>query len=120
MTGQYRALPPICADCEDHGDGSCTCDVERPACRYRVRPYDDVNPAPKGTQMSNPRTLAELLTEWGGVGRHQTITFEGAAELVRAALADESEARRAAAAMTDDELTDALNWWHLRQSEQGR
>lgn len=66
-----------------------------------------------------PRTLNELLDEWNGVGRHQTITFKGAAGLVRAALADESEARRAAAAMTDDELAEALNWWHLRKSEQG-
>jgi hypothetical protein len=70
--------------------------------------------------MSEPRTLADLLTEWNGTARHQTITFEGAADLVKAALADEPEVRRAAAAMTDDELVDALNHWHLRQSEAGR
>lgn len=42
----YDRLPPICGDCEDHGDGSYTCDPDLPACRYRVRPFDDVNPAP--------------------------------------------------------------------------
>lgn len=65
------------------------------------------------------RPLDRLLSEWCGIGRHQTITFEGAAVLVRRALASQSEVRKAAAAMTDDELAEALNEWNLRKSEHG-
>jgi hypothetical protein len=65
------------------------------------------------------RDLNQLLAEWNGIARHQTITFGGAAELVRTALRDQSDVRRAAADMTDDELAEALNEWHLRKSEQG-
>lgn len=69
-------------------------------------------------RLTTSRSIDRLLTEWRGVGRHQTITFGGAAELVTAALRSTSEARRAAADMTDDELAEALNWWHYRKSEQ--
>lgn len=70
-------------------------------------------------RLTTSRSIYQLLTEWRGIGRHQTITFGGAAELVSVALFGESEARRAAAAMSDDELAEALNYWHYRKSEQG-
>jgi hypothetical protein len=41
------------------------------------------------------------------------------AEVRGRAATGESEVRRAAAVMSDDELAEALNEWHLRKSEQG-
>lgn len=41
------------------------------------------------------RPLRRLLAEWRGVGRHQTVTFGGTADLVEAAVSGDSEVRRA-------------------------